>query len=48
VCTKLSKMTLHASGLSGGVQFVMDTLTHEYYIGPFSYSEGFSVCHLNI
>jgi len=26
----------------------MDTLTHEYYIGPFSYSEGFSVCHLNI
>jgi len=46
VCTKLSKMTLIV--LKAGVQFVMDTLTHEYYIGPFSYSEGFSVCHLNI
>jgi len=33
----------HTAGLSGGIQIFLDALTHEYYVGPFSYSEGFSV-----
>ncbi|XP_067939880.1 acid-sensing ion channel 1C-like [Watersipora subatra] len=33
----------HTPGYSGGVSFVLNTMVAEYYIGPYSYSEGFSV-----
>ena len=32
-----------AAGSSGGISFLMDAQTDEYFIGPKSYAEGFSV-----
>ncbi|XP_067945342.1 acid-sensing ion channel 2-like [Watersipora subatra] len=33
----------NSAGRTGGISFMLDAITSEYYIGPFSYSEGFSV-----
>lgn len=33
----------HTPGASGGILIQLNALVHEYYIGPYSYSEGFSV-----
>ena len=33
----------HTAGNSGGISLILNALTDEYYIGPSSYSEGFSV-----
>ena len=38
---KDGKFEANAAGLKGGVQFKLDALTHQYFIGPYSHSEGF-------
>ena len=33
----------HNAGYSGGIYLVMDAMVDEYYMGPFSFAEGFLV-----
>ena len=33
----------NAAGADGGLVVVLDARVEEYYVGPFSYSEGFAV-----